>query len=76
MSACKALIIGGGGYLGQFVLDRLLQSASDWECYYTFHGGGPLSLPLPLSPSPPRGFHVDLASGDGLAACLSGKCSA
>eukprot|EP00898_Chlorokybus_atmophyticus_P008277 jgi/Chlat1/8450/Chrsp80S07858 len=65
----KVLVTGGSGYLGQFLVVRLAESAAAvGRIALTYHANPPGAA----SPLPPRAsaHKVDLATGDGLQDCF------
>jgi uncharacterized protein YbjT (DUF2867 family) len=62
----RILVTGATGYLGQFLLERLVDTfPDDVELFYTYTSA---ARPAALAPrgKEARGFRVDFASGEGL----------
>ena len=61
------LIVGGSGYLGQFLVDAFSSDAdAKWNVFYTHHQSSPPPFRHPTTP-----FKVDISTGQGLDECLS-----
>ena len=70
----RVLIVGGSGYLGQFLLKYLLERPEDEVIAvgYTYadENAGPIDHPL-TKIDRCRAFRVDAATGEGMDACVS-----
>lgn len=62
--APSILLIGGSGYLGQFLTNDFRRRG--WQVVYTRHS----AQPLPPYDLDAQCFHAELASGEGLARCF------
>ncbi|CAI5986095.1 unnamed protein product [Closterium sp. NIES-65] len=75
----KVLIVGGTGYLGQFLVKAFLEpgNAAEADGYSTrddvalTYCSSPPTAEQVAALGGPRAFRVDLASGDGLATCIA-----
>ncbi|CAI5497256.1 unnamed protein product, partial [Closterium sp. Naga37s-1] len=75
----KVLIVGGTGYLGQFLVKAFLEpgNAAEADGYSTRDDvaltccSSPPTAEQVAALGGPRAFRVDLASGDGLATCIA-----
>ncbi|CAI5509800.1 unnamed protein product [Closterium sp. Naga37s-1] len=74
----KVLIVGGTGYLGQFLVKAFLEAGnteaggcSTCDDVALTYCSTPPTAEQVAALGGPRAFRVDLASGDGLAACIA-----
>ena len=70
----RVLIVGGSGYLGQFLLKHLLESPEDdvIAVGYTYADETTGSIDHPVTKNDRcRAFRVDAATGEGMDACVS-----
>lgn len=77
----RVLIVGGSGYLGQFLVQAMLKDDAVRWVGYTFHSKPIVGLPdgdeSPSSSSSTssrkgcKGYRVDIATGEGTEACIA-----
>ena len=67
----RVLIVGGSGYLGQFLVEAFLNEGGHWVGY-TYHSR-PLARLADADPEKKTcaGYKVDVATGEGMEACVA-----